>query len=77
LLARKMQLAIEVLTHAVEIDGLAFDLRSTLVRTLVRTGAVDAAADHYRLYARLMERDLGVRAPPFESLVAEGDLNAE
>ena len=72
LAARRVQPAIEVLTHAVEIDGLAFDLRSTLIRTLARTGAADAAADHYRHYANLSKRELGVRAPPLDALLKDG-----
>jgi DNA-binding SARP family transcriptional activator len=71
LVADRNQPAIEVLTHAVEIDSLAFDIRSTLIRTLARTGAVDAAADHYRHYASLMKRELGLRAPSLEALLGE------
>jgi DNA-binding SARP family transcriptional activator len=69
----RIQPAVEVLTNAVELDGLAFETRSTLVRTLTRAGALDAAADHYRQYASLMKRELGVRAPPLDSLLKEPD----
>jgi DNA-binding SARP family transcriptional activator len=69
----KVEPAIEVLTNAVELDGLAFEIRSTLIRTLTRAGALDAAADHYRQYANLMKRELGVRAPPLDALLKEAD----
>ncbi|MFV2063490.1 MAG: BTAD domain-containing putative transcriptional regulator [Chloroflexota bacterium] len=65
--------AIDVLSRALEIDGLAHDLREMLIRTLTRAGATDAAASHYRHYAILMERDLGVRAPPIDEILAGGD----
>lgn len=64
----RVQPAIDVLTHAIEMDALAFDIRATLVRTLKQAGAVDAATDHYRQYANLMKRELGVRAPPLDDL---------
>ena len=69
--AGKIQTAIEVLTQAVEIDPMALDLRASLIRALTQDGSVDAAADHYRQFTRLSKRELGVRAPPLESLVAD------
>jgi DNA-binding SARP family transcriptional activator len=71
LAAGRTQHAIDVLSRAVEIDSLAFDLRASLIRTLARAGAADAAADHYRHYSNLMKRELGVRAPPYEELLKE------
>jgi DNA-binding SARP family transcriptional activator len=71
LAAGRTQHAIDVLSRAVEIDSLAFDLRASLIRTLARAGAADAAADHYRHYANLMKRELGVRAPPYEALLKD------
>jgi hypothetical protein len=68
-----VQPAIEVLTNAVELDGLAFEIRSMLIRTLTRAGALDAAADHYRQYANLMKREMGLRAPPLDALLKEAD----
>jgi DNA-binding SARP family transcriptional activator len=63
--------AIEVLTRAVELDGMALDLRASLIRALTRDGSVDAAADHYRQYVNLCRRELGVRAPPLANLLSE------
>jgi DNA-binding SARP family transcriptional activator len=63
--------AIDVLSRAIELDALAFDLRASLIRNLKRVGAEDAAADHYRQYAGLMRRELGRRAPPFDELVSD------
>jgi DNA-binding SARP family transcriptional activator len=73
LVTNRLQPAIEILTNAVEIDGLAFEIRATLIRTLTRAGALDAAADHYRHYANLTKRELGVRAPPLDALLSEAD----
>jgi ATP/maltotriose-dependent transcriptional regulator MalT len=73
LATNRIQPAIEVLTNAVELDGLAFEIRSMLIRTLTRAGALDAATDHYRHYVNLMRRELGVRAPPLDALLKEGD----
>ena len=68
--------AIDVLTRAVEIDGMALDLRASLIRALVRDGAVDAANDHYRQYAKVSKREFGVRAPRLEALLA-GETSQE
>ena len=70
LAGERVQTAIDVLSRAIELDPLALNLRASLVRTLARVGAADAAADHYRQYANLMKRETGVRAPPFETLVS-------
>ena len=70
LASERTQTAIDVLARAIELDPLAFSLRASLIRALSRVGAVDAAVDHYRQYANLMKRELGLRAPPFEALVA-------
>jgi len=68
----RLQETIEVLTRAVEIDALALDLRASLIRALARAGSIDAAADHYRQYAKVSKRELGIRAPRLEDLLNEG-----
>jgi two-component SAPR family response regulator len=70
--AGRYQEAIEVLTRAVELYPLALDLRAGLIRALVRDGSIDAATDHYRQYVRLSKRELGIRAPRLEELIADG-----
>jgi DNA-binding SARP family transcriptional activator len=63
------QSAIEVMTRAIEIDALAFELRATLIRTLMQVGASDAASEHYRHYANLMQKAMDERAPPMQELL--------
>lgn len=74
---RRSQQAIEVLTRAVEIDPLAFDIRATLIRTLTDVGATDAAGEHYRRYANLTERELDERAPTFGEVVGGTETQAD
>jgi DNA-binding SARP family transcriptional activator len=69
--AGQAQAGIEVLTRAVEIDGMALDLRGTLIRALMDVGSIDAAHDHYRQYASIARRELGTRAPSLEILCSE------
>jgi DNA-binding SARP family transcriptional activator len=64
---------VEVLTPVASLDPTAFELRATLVTSLARVGAVDAALAHYRSMAALQQRDLGVAAPDFEDLINESD----
>lgn len=66
--------AVEVLTPAVLIDPLAFDLRTTLVGCLARLGSTDAAHAQHRSYALLHTRELGLPAPSFEEVVREFNL---
>jgi DNA-binding SARP family transcriptional activator len=70
--AHRTQHAIEVLSRAIEIDGLAFDLRGMLVRALARAGASDAASDHYRHYSSLLRRELDERTPSLEEFLRDG-----
>jgi len=67
----QLQTAIDVLSQAVELDPLAFEARRTLIYVLFKAGAADAAADHYRHYAAAMQRELGMRAPPFDEVVRD------
>jgi DNA-binding SARP family transcriptional activator len=61
--------ATEVLTPVVSIDPLAFDLRATLIGYLAAVGSVDAAMAHYKNYADLHVRDLGVPALSYDQIV--------
>jgi two-component SAPR family response regulator len=60
---------VEVLSHAVSVDGQAFELQALLVRALQQTGARDAARQQYRFYAAAMRRELGVEPLPMEDLL--------
>ena len=60
---------VEVLAPVSALDPSAFDLRALLIACLAATGATDAAQAHYRSYVALHERDLGMPARTFESIV--------
>ena len=63
--------AINILTNAVGLDALAFDLRSSLIRCLARAGSIDAARMHYNHLASLHRQELGAEPEAFESLLQE------
>jgi DNA-binding SARP family transcriptional activator len=54
--------------RAVEIDPGNDDLELSLLRLLRSSGAHSAAAEQYSHYSSLLRRDLGVEAPPMDSL---------
>ena len=55
---------VEVLSHAVSVDGQALELQALLVRALEQTGARDAARQQYRFYASAIRRELGIEPLP-------------
>jgi two-component SAPR family response regulator len=54
--------------RALEIDPRNEDLEVSLVRLLRNSGAHSAAAEQYARYATYLQRDLGIEAPPLESM---------
>jgi DNA-binding SARP family transcriptional activator len=54
--------------RALEIDPRHEDLEVSLVRLLRNSGAHSAAAEQYARYASYLRRDLGIDAPPLDSL---------
>jgi DNA-binding SARP family transcriptional activator len=65
--------AVEVLSHAVSVDGQALELHALLVRALDLTGAKDAARQQYRFYATAVRRELGIEPPPMGELLEGGE----
>ena len=61
--------AVTGLEFALRTDPAAFELGAYLVKALWRQGSRAAALEHYRLYARVHERELGLAAPTLEALV--------
>jgi two-component SAPR family response regulator len=59
---------IKMARRALEIDPRHEDLEVSLVRLLRNSGAHSAAAEQYARYASYLRRDLGLDAPPLDSL---------
>jgi two-component SAPR family response regulator len=60
--------AIGLTRRAVQIDSANEDLALSLLRLLRSSGAHSAAAEQYNLYSGLLERELGIEAPPMDAL---------
>jgi DNA-binding SARP family transcriptional activator len=66
---QRLRDAVDVLTPLMQVDPLAFDLRSILVACLAELGATDAAMTHYRSLAAAHMREVGAPAPSYESVL--------
>ncbi|MBA2719628.1 MAG: hypothetical protein H0U52_10360 [Chloroflexi bacterium] len=66
--ARRLEEAIQLARRAVEVDPGNEDLALALLRLLRSSGAHSAAAEQYAYYSDLLKRELGLEAPPIESL---------
>jgi LuxR family maltose regulon positive regulatory protein len=64
----------EILTRALEVDPTAFNMHVSLVRILAMLGGKDAAAQQYRRFEAIVQRDLGLSPPALDDLLEGEEL---